>query len=486
MRSLPKFLGLAVTVGLLALGWAQQAKAGCTACVNDVDCGPCGWVCNYSVAGQCCVDKTVAGNQNVAGWCDQIGASQGCACTGAVCSAFGGTCNPDIPPDAGPNPCNVDSECGSCGMVCSYTQNPDSGTVCVLADGGDVGKCDSKTGKTSCGCADQICLAASDTCSPAFNQLDAGPNPCNVDRECQVGGAPVCGTVCYHGASGHQCVDLTTDAGIAGGFCLQAGGADCSCNGQLCDTTTNICSFPDAGPAVDGGPDAGPVDAGPTVDGGPVVYCLADHDCANPLLGSGDGCGYVCGFKTTKPYKCVLASTGDPGICNVSGGTDCLTCGGVTQTCDTASHTCTPPQFMPDAGPVPDSGTGVDSGVADSGTSMDAGLKLCTVDSDCGAVEDVCSHVSLPYHCVLASTGDPGYCTTQSNGSNPCAVQGQTCISNICTPPYGSDGGAGADGGSTSSSSGCSTPAQSGPGIAALLLALGLAGLAGKRRRRLE
>src|SRR5450755_1372249 len=99
MRSLPKFLGLAVAAGLLALGLAQQARAVCTACVNDVDCGPCGWVCSYAL-GQCCVDKRVAGNGNTVGWCDKGAMDmEGCACAGAVCSFFGGTCSPDLPPD---------------------------------------------------------------------------------------------------------------------------------------------------------------------------------------------------------------------------------------------------------------------------------------------------------------------------------------------------------------------------------------------------
>jgi MYXO-CTERM domain-containing protein len=221
-----------------------------------------------------------------------------------------------------------------------------------------------------------------------------------------------------------------------------------------------------------------------------VVYCLADHDCANPALGSGDGCGFVCGFKTTKPYRCVYASSGDPGICNVSGSNDCLTCGGVTQTCDTSSHTCTPPQFTPDAGPPPDAGTVVDAGTKpDSGTSTDAGIKACVVDADCGQLDQVCSHASVPYHCVLASTGDPGYCTMLPDNSNPCPAQGQTCISNRCNPPYGVDSGVGESDGGESGSSGCGTSAKSSPDAGVLLLALGLAGLVGlaaTRRRKLE
>jgi MYXO-CTERM domain-containing protein len=364
-------------------------------------------------------------------------------------------------------------------MICSYKDNPDSGTICVLADGGEAGHCDSTIGNSTCACKDQICAVASNTCFPGFNVLDAGPNPCNVDSEC---GA--CGTVCFHDVSGtHACLGQV-DAGLPGGFCL--GTADCACNGQTCDTTTNFCNFPDAGPPVD----AGTLDAGPPpTDGGPVVFCLSDHDCANPALGSGDGCGWVCGFKTTKPYKCVYASSGDPGICNVSGSNDCLTCGGVTQTCDTSSHTCTPPQYVPDGGPPPDAGSQTDGGGGvDSGTNLDAGLKICTNDADCGQLDQVCSHKTTPYHCVPASTGDPGFCTT-GGSTNPCPAQGQTCIQNVCTPPYGSVVDGGEDAGTTSSSGCGSAPAKGGPDLGALLLALGLAGvaaLAGRRRRRLE
>jgi MYXO-CTERM domain-containing protein len=183
----------------------------------------------------------------------------------------------------------------------------------------------------------------------------------------------------------------------------------------------------------------------------------------------------------------VYASSGDPGLCNNPGSGDCLTCNGVMQTCNTSTLTCTPPQYVPDAGPIPDSGTAQDAGMDGGGTVQDAGVKTCVVDSDCGAVDEVCSHASVPYVCVSVTTGDPGYCTQQSNGVNPCPVQGQMCISNVCTPRYGSD--AGMDGGSTSSSSsscGCSSPTQGGPDFGALVLALGLVGLAGMRRRRLE
>jgi MYXO-CTERM domain-containing protein len=473
MRSLPKFLGLAVTAGLMALGWSHQARAqaGCgdVNCCDDIDCTDkggnfCGGlVCSWGSIPHQCVAATGAANE---GWC---ALDTDCKCSGATCGYPASPhCSYTTPPDGGPTPCNVDSECGSCGMVCSYTENPDGGTVCVQADGGDVGHCDSKIGKATCGCKDQICLAASDTCSPPFDLLDAGPNPCNVDSEC---GA--CGTVCYHSGTGHECLGQV-DAGLAGGFCLQ--NSDCACNGQTCDTATNFCNFPDAGPL----PDSGPVDAGPPgPDAGPFVPCQVDHDCTS--LGNG-GCGFVCGHSVA-PYHCIYASTGDLGFCN--GDADCLTCGSNTQTCDPLAHHCTPPQYVPDAGPLPDSGTVTDSGVADSGATPDSGsVKTCTVDADCGALDEVCSHASVPYHCVLASTGDPGYCTTLSSGANPCPAQGQTCISNKCEPPYGYDAGPG-DAGNTSSS-GCSTPARGGPEVGALLLALGLAGLAVRRRRRLE
>ena len=251
---------------------------------------------------------------------------------------------------------------------------------------------------------------------------------------------------------------------------------------RLCDTTTNFCNFPDAGPPVDAGTrrDAGP----PPADGGPVVFCLADHDCANPALGSGDGCGWVCGFKTTKPYKCVHASSGDPGICNVSGSNDCLTCGGVTQTCDTSSHTCTPPQYVPDAGPPPDAGTSSDGGGGlDSGTNTDAGVKTCTVDADCGQLDQVCSHATVPYHCVLASTGDPGL-LHHAGAHQPLPRPGTDVHLQRVHPALrlrcGRDGGS--DGG-TSGSSGCgSAPAKGGPDAGALLLALGLAGRGGPGR----
>ena len=106
-----------------------------------------------------------------------------CKCReGATC--VGTSCTFVVPqlPDAGPQPCNVDSECGSCGMVCSYTQNADGGTICVLADGGRPGQVRPDDWQVDLRLrATRSAPRRPTPAHPAFNVLDAGPNPCNVD-----------------------------------------------------------------------------------------------------------------------------------------------------------------------------------------------------------------------------------------------------------------------------------------------------------------
>jgi virginiamycin B lyase len=57
-------------------------------------------------------------------------------------------------------------------------------------------------------------------------------------------------------------------------------------------------------------------------------------------------------------------------------------------------------------------------------------IPMCTKDTDCinsgmGCGGDVCSHAATTPACVLADTGDPGWCTTSSDCW--CAPQGATC-----------------------------------------------------------
>ncbi len=54
----------------------------------------------------------------------------------------------------------------------------------------------------------------------------------------------------------------------------------------------------------------------------------------------------------------------------------------------------------------------------------------CTKDTDCissgkGCGGDVCSYKTMPQTCVLATIGDPGYCTVASDCW--CTVEGATC-----------------------------------------------------------
>jgi hypothetical protein len=81
-------------------------------------------------------------------------------------------------------------------------------------------------------------------------------------------------------------------------------------------------------------------------------------------------------------------------------------------------------------------GTGTASGGTGTGGSSSGGTTggaptVCNVDTDCPC-GDVCSWAQSTHLCVLASTGDPGWC----DGTPNCLYQGQTCSGTSCTPAW--------------------------------------------------
>jgi streptogramin lyase len=75
-------------------------------------------------------------------------------------------------------------------------------------------------------------------------------------------------------------------------------------------------------------------------------------------------------------------------------------------------------------------GGNVQSSMPSAGAPPPLGTTTCTTDADCtgsgkACGGDVCSTKVTPHVCVLAETGDPGYCTTTAQCW--CAGQGATC-----------------------------------------------------------
>jgi hypothetical protein len=75
-------------------------------------------------------------------------------------------------------------------------------------------------------------------------------------------------------------------------------------------------------------------------------------------------------------------------------------------------------------------GGNLQSSMPSAGAPTPIGSTICTTDADCvgsgkACGGDVCSYKVTPHVCVLADTGDPGYCT--STPQCWCASQGATC-----------------------------------------------------------
>jgi len=75
-------------------------------------------------------------------------------------------------------------------------------------------------------------------------------------------------------------------------------------------------------------------------------------------------------------------------------------------------------------------GGNLQSSMPSAGAPTPIGSTTCTTDADCvgsgkACGGDVCSYKVTPHVCVLADTGDPGYCT--STPQCWCASQGATC-----------------------------------------------------------
>jgi hypothetical protein len=76
-------------------------------------------------------------------------------------------------------------------------------------------------------------------------------------------------------------------------------------------------------------------------------------------------------------------------------------------------------------------GTGSASGGTSTGGTTGGAPTTCNVDTDCPC-GDVCSWAQNTHVCVLASSGDPGWCDSTPN----CLYVGQTCSGTSCTPAW--------------------------------------------------
>ncbi len=186
------------------------------ACLNDADCGICGWVCSASRGNVC-----IPAREGDPGQCSGHG---GCACPGQTCA--GTACLPAPAPACG---CN--SDCPS-GQVCDqllFTCHPASPAFCGQPyDGYDFGP---PSSGPACGC-NGICGGSDGGTHVCEAQATSLPSLCVSDLDCGS---------CYQG---YQCL---------GGICTPAGDA-----GWCTSTRDLMPTFP-AQPRIDAGPntDAG-------------------------------------------------------------------------------------------------------------------------------------------------------------------------------------------------------------------------------------
>jgi len=209
-------------------------------CLNDRDCGICGWVCS-SLRGNVCVPAREGDPGQCAG-------NGGCACPGQTCMS--GACTP------APNPvCGCNGDCPA-GEVCDqllFTCHQASPAFCGQPyDGYDFGP---PSSGPACGC-NGICGGGDGGARICEAQGTSLPSLCASDLDC---GA------CYQG---YSCLD---------GICTPAGTA-----GWCTDTRDLMPTFPvqtriDAG----AGGDAGPGFGSTTGTGAKSSGCAAGGDGGN-------------------------------------------------------------------------------------------------------------------------------------------------------------------------------------------------------------
>jgi hypothetical protein len=277
-----------------------------------------------------------------------------------------------IPVQAIAQSCTDDTDCGGCGLICSW----DAGIgnqICITASDNpnDQGWCSSTSG---CACPGQTCVGT--FCSPTYDQ-NCGPCfPQGCDGGVYVlpdGGDPLDAGVC-----------LDAGSGMDGG--AMDGGVDGGADGGATDGGT------DAGSTSTTGGTTGTGTAGST-GGTTTAGTTAGTTTGAATTGTGTGTG---GTGTTGGTTAGTTSTSGG---QTSGGTT----GGATTT------------------------TGGNTGTT-AGQS-------CNGDKDCGTVCGaggfVCSWATSDHHCVPWDGTDEGYC----NGPNDCVCPGQICdLSQQCNP----------------------------------------------------
>jgi len=160
-------------IASLAVAGAQPARAGIPdggpggACLNDSDCGICGWVCSVA-RGNICVPAA----EGDPGHCDT---NPECPCPGQTCTAS--SCTPAPKPACW---CNGDCPAGDVCDQLLFSCHPASPIYCGRAyDGYDYGP---QTTGPACGC-NGICgqSAGKLICEP---QLSTLPPECSSDLDC--------------------------------------------------------------------------------------------------------------------------------------------------------------------------------------------------------------------------------------------------------------------------------------------------------------
>jgi hypothetical protein len=263
VRGLP---GLGIFVSLILLSQVSRAATPDGgpggACVNDSDCGICGWVCSWP-RGQICIPAM----EGDPGHCTVD--AGGCSCPGQSCSNAA-ICAPAANPQ-----CACNSDCPS-GQICDqllFTCHAQSAVSCG-ADyhGYDFGPV---TTGPSCGCG-YICSGGSEDPSCQV-QCFSFPPECSSDLDC--------------GACNWNWICAPPPGAPAGTrVCMAASSTVSWCNdardvSPISEAGVLIgCSWPDGGSSVDGGVDEGARDAGGTEDGGEVEA----HGCGCSQAGASE------------------------------------------------------------------------------------------------------------------------------------------------------------------------------------------------------
>jgi hypothetical protein len=289
LRTLSMALAVALASGVSLSARAQfLADGGSLPCVQDSDCGGCGWACSI-FSGTC---------EPATGTFGSCNSNAGCACAGQTCAGTRGDAGQYCLPTFQIQ-CICDSDCTSIGggicdetthachprpTACEYFGECGCGCDCNL----DAGQCVCGSGVNSCETA--VCLP---------NLLP--------DGGLTFGDA---------GQPRSSFIDGGIDAGILIGstFCQQVGGscgADGDCCSENCEQSLCTC--------VEG---SDPGEYG----------CLIDSDCCTPATCSSDGfCFLDAGLTSpsypgnTDPVPFTGSSSGKKsGSCAVGGGSASL------------------------------------------------------------------------------------------------------------------------------------------------------------------